>query len=171
MTPEEKERFFALRKKGNTGKGLTGPEDRELADLYYKRTSAILSMIPLPTCCEAATKYPAVTFQVDFQDPDEDAEFDEEKPPFTGKGRWYVILSDTFKQERAAQYEDYYRTPHPEPKFCPYCGAGLPKMVLKDPVPETVCRVLDGGYYCSTCRDRLNECVCDPPSSAFEPVP
>jgi hypothetical protein len=114
-----------------------------------------------------------VTFAADFADPDEDEPDGSEKvpPPFTAKGSWHAPLSKVFREVRAQQIMDYYHDALPAPKFCPYCGTLLPEMRLKDPVPENVTRVLDGGYYCSTCHERLNECLCDPPSSAFEPVP
>lgn len=59
----------------------------------------------------------------------------------------------------------------PEPTHCPFCGTPLPKMVRKDPIPPHICRVTDGGYYCDTCKQRLNACICDPPEAAFEPEP
>ena len=71
----------------------------------------------------------------------------------------------------AASDPNYYAGAYPEPKFCPYCGTALPKLVRKKPMPKNICRVTDGGYYCSTCRERLDNCLCDPPASAFEPEP
>ena len=56
----------------------------------------------------------------------------------------------------------------PNPEYCPFCSYPLPKMVRKEPPPPHICRVTDGGYYCDTCKQRLNECICDPPGAAFE---
>jgi hypothetical protein len=53
MTPKERARFFALRKKGKKSR-RTDAEQSEYVRLYEMRHSDILSMIPLPTCCEAA---------------------------------------------------------------------------------------------------------------------
>lgn len=52
--------------------------------------------------------------------------------------------------------------------FCPNCGAKLPKIKLKDKLPEKVLVITDGGYYCNTCHERLNECQCTPPERMWE---
>lgn len=36
--------------------------------------------------------------------------------------------------------------------------------------PADTCVVLDGGYYCDTCKERSRECNCLPPTFAWEPV-
>lgn len=171
MTLKQRARFFVLQKKGKRGKKRTENEQAEWEALCEKRHNDILSMIPLPMCCENARKYPVVTFSVDETDPEEEDDEPEEGdalPPLKATADWYIEVADKFLSVRRSEHEDYYSVPWPSPKFCPYCGASLPKMRLKDPVPETICRVLDGGYYCSTCDDRLNECMCDPQSSAYE---
>lgn len=55
-------------------------------------------------------------------------------------------------------------------RFCPYCGQKLPKMVLKKAPPQNshLCTVTDGGYYCDTCNERLDACICDPVSILLE---
>ena len=53
--------------------------------------------------------------------------------------------------------------------FCPHCGCPLPevrKSALK--IPVTVCT--DGGYYCNTCGETLDDCMCYPPELAWEVV-
>jgi uncharacterized protein with PIN domain len=54
------------------------------------------------------------------------------------------------------------------PTFCPYCGTKLPKIKRKAHISEDICVITDGGYYCDTCQDRLNNCLCDLPQTAFE---
>ncbi len=115
-----------------------------------------MSMIPVPMCCEAAQRYPAISFSVDYGDGDSN-----EAP-----GGWYIAKN----RELETRGPDHHREP-PAPKFCPYCGTSLPVMRRKVPAPKTVCRIIDGGYYCNTCRERLGGCLCDPLSSAFEVVP
>lgn len=159
MTPEQTARFFKLRKKSKTSAGLTGPEDVEYEELMSDRHAEVMDMIPLPTCCEAVRTHPAVVFTVDYGDGDS----------HKSEGRWYIAKHQELMHQRSAADPQYYRQPVPEPKFCPYCGTALPKMVRKNPIPKTVCQVTDGGYYCATCRERLNCCLCDPLSSAFEP--
>ena len=146
-------------------KNLSDEEDSELGNLVGDRHVDIMMMIPLPMCCEAARKWPAVTFSVDSGGDAGDSH--------TDPGRWWVsqhreldLTLSSVTRHRYAPADAF-----PPPKFCPYCGTPLPEMRRKDPMPPTVCRVTDGGYYCDTCHERLNCCLCDPPSSAFEPVP
>lgn len=56
---------------------------------------------------------------------------------------------------------------HCEAKYCPFCGKHLPAIV---PVvaPRPVCATNDG-YYCTTCKQRLNCCLCLPPERAWGP--
>ena len=52
--------------------------------------------------------------------------------------------------------------------FCPFCGQKLPPIRMKDPLPEPVMTMDDGGYYCSTCHERLHCCECRPPEEMWE---
>ena len=111
-----------------------------------------------PSCCEAAVKYPVVNFSVELYDDDSRE----------AEGRWSATFNEYLvaKPRRAMAW---YNT-IPEPKFCTYCGLSLPKLKRKDPFPPDTCVVQDGGYYCSTCSERLNACLCLPPAFAWEPV-
>lgn len=159
MTPEERIRWEELRKKAK--KDSTVHETREYSDLISRRLVEVMRLIPVPQCCEASRDFPTVTFSVDYAD---------NIPSDKGPGKWHVT--------RSTPLEEYYRDRDdpgwwgriPEPKFCPYCGTPLPKMRRKDPPPKTVCLITDGGYYCARCKDRLDSCLCDPISFAFEPV-
>ena len=136
---------------------LTVDEDTELGNLCGSRRAEILNLIPLPTCCEAARSHPVVYFAVEYVFDNADTN--------TSEGRWHVALNTDLMQAK-----DWSDTP-PDPKFCPYCGTSLPKMKRQDPLPEDLCRVQDGGDYCSTCKERLMSCMCAPPESAFKPIP
>lgn len=48
-------------------------------------------------------------------------------------------------------------------RFCPYCGIKLREIVERIGGPENICTITDGGYYCDTCKKRLNECQCEMP--------
>jgi len=123
------------------------------------RELEIMRLIPTPTCCDAAKHYPAVTFQV--------ADVEGRRPT---RGYWHAHMSESLARRYAVGPDgSVWLSAMPEAKFCPFCGAPLPEMVLKEPIPKTVSVVLDGGYYCSTCKERLYSCMCDPPASAFEP--
>ena len=54
--------------------------------------------------------------------------------------------------------DDYLQAWAFEPKYCPFCGEGLPEIVLRFNPPEKIATCSDGGYYCDTCSKRLNEC-------------
>jgi hypothetical protein len=138
---------------------LTEEENSELYDLSNKRVFEAISRIPLPTCCEAAQKFPVVIFSVDPGDCDSN----------TVDGHWRIDVNKISDDLR-------YRSPDrwkgnseiaPRPNFCPYCSKALPKMVRKKEALPHVCHIIDG-YYCNTCGERLQFCYCDPPEFAFE---
>lgn len=54
-------------------------------------------------------------------------------------------------------------------KFCPWCGAKLPEME-RTRTDAKICVVKDGGYYCDTCEERLQNCLCDFPAVEWTPV-
>ncbi len=158
MTPKKAARLHELREKAKQSEGLTSAEDVEYGDLLVARHAEIVDMIPVPTCCQAARKYPAVRFEARLGD-DEDSD----------TAQWWVAVDQKLERARAAKDRNYYVDAYPEPKFCPYCGAALPRMRRKSPMPANVCRT--NGYYCKTCQERADNCVCDPAASAFEPEP
>jgi hypothetical protein len=55
-----------------------------------------------------------------------------------------------------------------EIQHCPFCGQKLPELRIVD-APGPVMTVTDGGYYCATCHERLNECECYPPEACWAP--
>ncbi len=52
-------------------------------------------------------------------------------------------------------------------KFCPHCSRPLPK-IKRRKTKRKICSVKDGGYYCDTCKERLNQCECYRPEYAWE---
>lgn len=52
-------------------------------------------------------------------------------------------------------------------KHCPFCGTKLPKVEVDTDPPQPLCVVTDGGYYCDTCKERLNACECNHPAAAY----
>ena len=137
--------------------GRLDPEDEDCQAVYDELRTRQLAALPHPTCCQAARDYPAIVFQTDVY------EGDSRK----AEGAWEPSLVRAFREARMARRD--LRDP-PEAKFCCYCGLSLPKMVRKKKFPSHTCVVKDGGYYCSTCKERLHACRCLPPEFAFEPV-
>ena len=52
--------------------------------------------------------------------------------------------------------------------FCPSCGEKLSPVRMKEVLPEKVVTIEDGGFYCSTCGERLNVCECARPHEMWE---
>lgn len=137
-------------------------QDEELSDKEYHELDSLRSAldfeqamsVPRPKCCKEAQEYPAITFSVDY-----------DKDPVEGK--WYISTNEHLCSRLSIRNRFFYEN-RPAPKFCPYCGTPLPEMIRKDPVPENICVITDGGYYCDTCEERLSSCKCLAPSSAFE---
>ncbi len=136
----------------------TEDEMAELEELQSDLHQAQKDAIPRLTCCEPNRRHPAAVFSVSVDDLDDEG---------VGlRGRWRVAYFDSVVLRDLAFYETM-----PEPKFCPYCAAPIPRMVRKTALPENLCKITDGGYYCDACGKRCNECLCLPPEAAFEPSP
>jgi hypothetical protein len=73
------------------------------------------------------------------------------------------------KWKSAGWSERYQGWDVTEVKFCPHCATPVPE-IKKRVTEEKICVVIDGGYYCNTCKKRLNECECCPPEYAWEIV-
>lgn len=133
-------------------------QELEFIQLISQRRYDQKELIPHPTCCEAIQEYPILTFV---------ALIGEDGNPTDG--RWRVRVDSSFWDDyNGGHYIDYIRG-MPAPEYCPFCATKLPVMTLKKPLPPNLSRVSDGGYYCDNCKERLDGCICDPPSSAFEP--
>jgi hypothetical protein len=139
-----------------TKRDPSSKESVELSDLFSERHAEQLRAIPVPTCCSDAQHFPAVFFSVNcFYEEDEETLY----------GTWRVRLHDELFTARNGNL----RPTAPAPKFCPFCGTALPKMQLKEGGLGNVCQTSDGNY-CDTCKERLQNCTCDPMESAYEPV-
>jgi hypothetical protein len=53
---------------------------------------------------------------------------------------------------------------------CPFCAEFVPSLRLCAKPPKKVCVIIDGGYYCDTCEERLNACECKPAVFLWEVV-
>jgi len=53
-------------------------------------------------------------------------------------------------------------------KFCPHCGAKMPSIRRREEPMSPICEVVDGGYYCNTCDERLHGCKCWPCEAHWE---
>ena len=139
--------------------GRNSDQDLEFDQLMGQRREDQRALVPHPTCCDAIREYPIITFSVSQGDDGN----------LTATGHWMVRIDASFWNDyNGGHYVDYIRG-KPAPEYCPFCATPLPKMTLKNPPPPDLCRVTDGGYYCDNCKERLDSCICDPPSSAFEP--
>ena len=139
--------------------GRTEEEDLELERLYSERRREQFAAVVRPTCCEAIQKYPVLSFVVHHDEGDTSK----------ANGHWHIRVSEKFWYDFHVGDLDAYMLGMPEPEYCPFCGTPVPKMVRKNPPPPHICKVTDGGYYCDTCTERLDGCICDPSAAAFEP--
>ena len=148
---------------------LSDEEEQELEGLLDERTWEAIRKIVRPTCCEAAQKYPVITFGINtgfLVNPSNPRDYDSGKVD----GEWRVHASSDLLSRFSDGTQRYFLD-RPSAKFCPYCGEPLPKMVRKkDPPPPPVCRIIGDSDYCETCKERLQACICDPPEVAFEPL-
>lgn len=129
----------------------------ELENLREKRKRDIKEAIPRPQCCEAIKKYPAVNFYINHRN-------EEGKNSFEADGGWHITLPKNDYWSHSLEWLQNI----PAPKFCPFCGAPLPKMKKKAELPEYVSLIQYDSDYCDTCGDRLMRCQCDPPEAAWE---
>jgi hypothetical protein len=139
-------------------------EYEEYSRLKDIREKARLDSLPWPTCCEAIRRYPAIVLELP------DPEGDSQKEP-----HWQASLSEHMLRKCEIYYapeesspKDYYDL-MPIAKFCPYCGQPLPKVKLKDKIPDSVGNWEDGNH-CSSCGERCMSCKCDWPQAAYEIV-
>lgn len=155
---EDRKRYWELTQKYREGE-LTVEEDRESARLWERIRVENIKALPLPTCCKQTQSYPAVHLSVS-----------EVEVGVPETAVWYPVLVDSLPPDNEREPGPWYKS-LPEAHFCPYCGKALPKMQRKATPPLPLRVFTDGGYYCDTCGERGNGCVCFPREAAFEPVP
>jgi hypothetical protein len=145
---------------------LSTEEEQELEQLVAERIWESVRKTVRPTCCEAAQKYPVITFDIDTGFLTNPKDYDSDKVD----GDWRVHSSSELLKWFMDGTQRYYIN-RPPARFCPYCGEPLPKMVRKkEPPPPPVRRIIGDSGYCETCKERLQACICDPPEVAFEPL-
>lgn len=152
-----------LKHKQDSVNNVLEPGEYDLIEsrLYEKIRKLLNQQIVRPNCCEAAQKYPTIVFRLNGYDDTE-----------TSEGYWQGTLVDHAYEYFKEKDDDYgdWSDEKPDVKFCPYCGKSLPKMVRTKPGPDQkICKITDGGYYCDTCGERCDNCICDLAESVFVP--
>lgn len=152
LTPEEIDEFKALW----SLKELDDVQGDRLRQLQRKADVGL-------TCCEAIQDYPVIRGQIGPDDYE-----DEPEAPWW---RWNMCGdSCSANQARRIRYDSEGRLDLscPLPTVCPFCARPLPKMV-RTTIDAPVQTVEDGGYYCSTCQERLMCCKCLPMTANWKP--
>lgn len=109
---------------------------------------------PIPTCCNYTKCF--IVLSYGFYYPIEKDYFIKNKP-------FWTIRGAKMPHGKYIEFDQQYSI-----KFCPNCGKELPDIKLKDPIPEKVTTIVDGGYYCDTCYERLHACTCNIPETMWE---
>ncbi len=102
-----------------------------------------------PKCCEKVQNHLTVLLEVDYTQP-----VDKQNPHWVVRG-----MNDS--QNAIEMYLPC--------DFCPHCGEPTPQIKLRE-TDEDICVVTDGGYYCETCKQRVDSCKCEAPAYRFEPA-
>lgn len=153
LAPTVEEILALVRKEDDDS--ITDEEGRRLGKLQVAREAELLDAVPKLTCCDAARGFDAVRFSVEG--------LDDQVPE---RGRWRVREHDGRDGLRRRRRSEE----PPDVRFCPFCAAPVPRTRRMERPPLDLCVVTDGGYYCDTCFERLNGCLCLPPEAAFEVV-
>jgi hypothetical protein len=127
--------------------------------MYHKIKDLLTQQIVRPNCCLAAQHYPSIVFRLnDYYDTE------------NSDGHWHITLIEPSWDFVFGKDYSGWSDEKPDVKFCPYCGKPLPKMVRTKPGPDQkICKITDGGYYCDTCGERCDNCICDLAESVFVP--
>lgn len=122
-----------------------------------------------PMCCATMNKHKSIVLGYDYGDTCH-------TPRSSLKPIW-ILRIDSSNYFDLEIYRDRLNEFRQDPdrlpllKACPYCAAALPAIVPVDPPPSPMCSVTDGGYYCDTCKERLDACVCYPEFMAWQAAP
>lgn len=112
----------------------------------------------VPHCCEQAQKHPIVYFYCQLTDEG----FQE--PKWAAKLLEFDCKNPLFRKYYGNWSSNDLSVP---PKFCPYCGKALPKIVKRKRVKKPVSTCTDGGYNCATCGEDFHNCECYPPEIEY----
>lgn len=116
---------------------------------------------PHPTCCAQAKRFialraPALAYTVEH--PDVAAALTSYRAT---KPQWKIraLDADGLSEDIAIS-------------ACPFCSAALPEVQLRAKPWSSwrIRTVIDGGYYCATCEERLMNCECRPAEWLWEAV-
>jgi hypothetical protein len=119
-------------------------------------------MIGRLTCCEQGGKFIGLRHEWLCREYDSSEDFLQkmrETPPL-----WTMhVKTFVTRREHADQGSAHV-------SFCPFCGTKVPGVRLRKNPPKKICVILDGGYYCATCEERLDSCDCALPARMWEAV-
>jgi hypothetical protein len=144
---DDRARWRELREK-ESREDLSDEEWREKDRLGDRLRSLQIESVPVPSCCPEAVRYQSVWTEA------------------RGEGAVWRTSTVDIDFHRVRRDVGWYEG-FPEAKHCAYCGKPLPGLAKKEARPKPL-RATDDGHYCSTCGDRLQECMCLPEEAGFE---
>jgi hypothetical protein len=136
----------------------------EWEKLYDEWNEAREAARPWPVCCSEMRKHRGLVYARFLDESFYDTPDSPEKYQQFSMG-WAIAYEAPSRGISRGMTQVVY------PERCPFCGQVLPKIVPKKKRPEPLCKIEDGGYYCSECRERAHGCLCFPPHAAYEIVP
>jgi hypothetical protein len=96
-----------------------------------------------PECCQTVQDTAAIFLQIH----DNFCQGDLETPP-----TWHIRTASIYGRDTCSSRQA---------TFCPFCAAPVPE-IEKRVTDRKIMVVKDGGYYCATCDERCNCCLCLP---------
>jgi hypothetical protein len=120
-------------------------------------------LLIVPGCCDKSKELMTVALRL----VGEDAYYNKDEMPNV-RPRWQLYSSwlKIMEPDKWFHIEGWR-----DVDFCPHCGVAMP-LIRKRQIPlEPICDIIDGGYYCNTCHERLDACSCWPCEAHWEVVP
>jgi hypothetical protein len=117
---------------------------------------------PLMTCCADGARFIALRYGEDMlanEWPNRDAFFAAARDT---RPQWKIIACDRERQHQESMVI----------ACCPFCAVPVPeiRLAVSPPSDARIMTVVDGGYYCATCEERLDSCDCVRPERLWEAV-
>ena len=109
-----------------------------------------------PQCCQYAKDYIVLHYERNWDEEDSLDKFKTTPPDWIIRGVKPDMQMGKFE---GAPYKI---------NVCPVCSALMPKIRLKAVLPNKIMMIVDGGYYCDTCEERLDSCECKRPEEMWE---
>ena len=113
------------------------------------------------SCCERGTRYVDLRFKSDLLIDGAKTRAAFIRMVNKTQPDWVLIVEPVGQFGRAG-YEPV--------TCCPFCCTPVPKLRKRKRPPAKFLVVVDNGYYCDTCRDRLNGCACPHPEVLWEKI-